>query len=88
MSTLTLPSLDLNNTDLVALGACFRRAAETHGFLQVKGHGMCPNLILSAFEMAKKFFDMPLEDKVALQRDPKTNRGYEVLGMQCEHLLS
>jgi isopenicillin N synthase-like dioxygenase len=54
-----------------AIGAAF----EGHGFLQLTGHGIPPEVLSDAFAAAESFFLLPQDWKREVQ-DRKTNRGY------------
>lgn len=45
-------------------------------------HPIPPALIARAFDAAQEFFALPAEVKERYARNPRTNRGYEVLGGQ------
>ena len=59
---LELPVLDLAGSDLQTLGQQFRQAGEKTGFLQIVNHGIPAETISRTFQMAEKFFSLPLED--------------------------
>jgi isopenicillin N synthase-like dioxygenase len=55
-------------------------ACETIGFLIVRGHGIPDALVRRVFDVSLAFFDLPLEQKVALRSDdPGIPRGYSAL---------
>ena len=59
-----------------------QRAATTCGFFQITGHGIPYNVQREAFDAAKMFFALPLEEKKKLDRTTVTGanmRGYELL---------
>ena len=62
------------------------RACERIGFFLVSGHGVDPALCARARRLSRAFFDLPLEEKLAMRRaeDDMSVRGYEPLG--TEHL--
>lgn len=62
MAALDLPTLDLSETDLGVLGEQFRMAGERTGFMQIVNHGMSAELMSRAFDLAEKFFHLPLEE--------------------------
>ncbi|KAM0748527.1 Clavaminate synthase-like protein [Meredithblackwellia eburnea MCA 4105] len=81
---LELPVLDLSGVhDEFELGRQFALAGEQTGFLQIVNHGVSSELIDRGFALAEKFFQLPLEEKVALRRDPVTSRGYLLIGSQA-----
>jgi isopenicillin N synthase-like dioxygenase len=62
-----------------------QRAATTCGFFQITGHGIPYDVQREAFDAAKAFFALPLEEKRKLDRAtiPGANmRGYELLKSQ------
>ncbi|KAK0446054.1 oxidoreductase [Desarmillaria tabescens] len=57
-------------------------ACASSGFFQIVDHPIPQELIERAFETSVRFFALPAEEKLALARDPWTNRGYEILERQ------
>jgi isopenicillin N synthase-like dioxygenase len=53
----------------------FLPALESWGALQVTDHGVPQDVIAGAFEAGKRFFELPLEQRMAIRID-KNNRGY------------
>ena len=62
------------------------RACERICFFLISGHGVDTSLCARARKASRAFFDLPLEEKLAIRQRPddKANRGYEPLG--TEHL--
>ena len=60
------------------------RACERIGFFMVAGHGVDPALCEQARSLSRAFFDLPLEEKLAIRRaqDDMAVRGYEPLGTE------
>jgi len=59
------------------------RACRENGFFYVSNHGVEPELIANQFDMAKRFFDLPLEEKMRLSlRLNRAAVGYEPIGGQ------
>jgi isopenicillin N synthase-like dioxygenase len=56
-----------------------RAACVDTGFFQIINHGVSPELQQSVFQASKKLFELPRSAKMALERDPFGNRGYEIL---------
>lgn len=56
-----------------------RSACLEYGFFALTNHGVDPELIARQLEMQKRFFDLPLEDKLKISVDAK-NRGYTPMG--------
>ncbi|MDE0780069.1 MAG: hypothetical protein OSB67_04880 [Alphaproteobacteria bacterium] len=78
-----LPLLDLAPLALGkidGLAQQLRDVAEGIGFMCVVNHGVPDDIISAMFDQARGFFDLPLEDKVALEIDPH-ERGYQPLRM-------
>ncbi|KAH7105489.1 Clavaminate synthase-like protein [Auriculariales sp. MPI-PUGE-AT-0066] len=47
------------------------------GFVYLRGHGIGPGVVDTAFKQSAKFFSQPTEDKAKLAwEDPRSNRGY------------
>ena len=59
-------------------------ACERIGFFLISGHGVDPALCARARDASRAFFDLPLEEKLAIRQDPgdEANRGYEPLGTE------
>ena len=76
------PSFEDDAGMLLVAGNMHKACRET-GFFYVKGHGVAQPLIDSQFAWAKRFFDLPLDQKLAI--DMKRSRdasGYEPMGGQ------
>ena len=59
------------------------RACRENGFFYVSNHGIARELIDRQFEMAQRFFDLPVEHKTPLsQRLNRAAVGYEPIGGQ------
>ncbi|KAF3550247.1 hypothetical protein DY000_02010378 [Brassica cretica] len=72
---LPLICLDLANFDLHQSAVSLKQACMDCGFFYVINHGISEELKEEVFEQSKKFFDLPLEDKMKALRD-ETHRGY------------
>src|SRR5262249_37181010 len=58
-----------------------REACEQIGFFSILGHGVAAGLIDSIRSVSNHFFDLPLEQKLKVQRAAGPgSRGYAVLG--------
>ncbi|KAF8049767.1 hypothetical protein N665_2120s0004 [Sinapis alba] len=69
-TSLLLPIVDISSTDKITTARLIRRACVEHGFFYVKNHGIPEELIEGVFRESKRFFNLPLEDKmVSLHRD-------------------
>ncbi|WZZ47528.1 hypothetical protein YC2023_043787 [Brassica napus] len=72
---LPLTCLDLANFDLLQSAVSLKQACMDCGFFYVINHGISEELKEEVFEQSKKFFDLPLEDKMKALRN-ETHRGY------------
>jgi isopenicillin N synthase-like dioxygenase len=52
------------------------------GFVYISNHGVPEAMVEEAFAWAKKFFDLPREDKMKVERDSLAFRGYNSTGVQ------
>jgi isopenicillin N synthase-like dioxygenase len=60
-----------------------RAACEDRGFFYIRNHGVPAALIARVFAAAERFFDLPIADKLALDKvHSPCNRGYEPLRAQ------
>ncbi|WVZ57423.1 hypothetical protein U9M48_007809 [Paspalum notatum var. saurae] len=73
--SLDLPVVDLASPDLRAAAESVRQACVEHGFFYVTNHGVDRGLLEAVFAESKRFFDLPMEEKMALQRGAN-HRGY------------
>ena len=59
------------------------KACRDVGFFYVRNHGVAADLISAQFDSAKKFFDLPLQERTAVGMSNSRNRaGYEGIGGQ------
>ncbi|KAJ4777697.1 2-oxoglutarate (2OG) and Fe(II)-dependent oxygenase superfamily protein [Rhynchospora pubera] len=72
---LYLPLIDLSSTDRASVAQSIRQACMDHGFFYVINHGIDDFVVNSLFRESKKFFDLPLSEKMKLERS-KDHRGY------------
>lgn len=77
------PSSQELNEPVIDLRGCAAEATElvrtaclSHGLFQVTNHGVDPNLINSVNGHIKKFFELPIDAKMRVQRAPGTFWGY------------
>jgi isopenicillin N synthase-like dioxygenase len=64
-----------------------RNACEEIGFFLVAGHGVPDELVSKVYEEARSFFDLPLEEKLQVERPaPGVSRGY--FGVAQQHIGS
>ncbi|GLJ42601.1 hypothetical protein SUGI_0883000 [Cryptomeria japonica] len=71
----TFPVIDLKDLDgphRIKVVDEIRRACEEDGFFQIMNHGMPEIVMKSMMDIAKEFFEMPVEDRVCLySEDPQ-----------------
>ncbi len=82
-----IPVIDLdgliNGTDKQGVAKAINHALSTSGFMYVKNHGIDPDFVSDVFEVTRAFFELPLEDKMALHisNSGEALRGYiEIFG--------
>jgi isopenicillin N synthase-like dioxygenase len=84
--TQTLPILDLSRLDAgpeeaEAFRADLRQATHDFGFFYLVGHGVPTELMTSVITTARRFFDLPDEDKLAIENlNSPQFRGYTRVG--------
>ncbi|CAA7036735.1 unnamed protein product [Microthlaspi erraticum] len=74
----SLTCIDLENSDLHQSAALLKQACLDSGFFYVINHGIREELKDEAFEQSKKFFGLPMEEKMKVLRNEKY-RGYSPL---------
>ncbi|OMO59603.1 Isopenicillin N synthase [Corchorus capsularis] len=74
---LQLPIIDLSSTDRISNANSIRQACMDHGFFYLVNHGVEEELVNKVFEQSKKFFSLPVEEKIKLAS--KDCRGYSPL---------
>lgn len=86
----SIPIVDLGGSAATETSARKRIAAEIHnacldtGFFYVVNHSVPQELIDAQFAAAKRFFDLPLDDKLAIHmKKSPTTAGYEPIGGQA-----
>jgi isopenicillin N synthase-like dioxygenase len=78
-----IPVIDLGTTDRRATAQEIGAACRDTGFFYVKNHGVPVALIEAQFEWARRFFALPLAEKLEIDlRKSPCNRGYEAMGGQ------
>jgi len=65
-----------------AIASRIREAGHRTGFFVLKDHGIAPELCDETLAVCKRLFDLPVEEKLKLNRDPWTSRGYDQLANQ------
>ncbi len=58
------------------------RACEEIGFLIVRGHGVPRELVAQMYDVSKRFFDLPLDEKMKTHGRERS-RGYGPLGEEA-----
>nr|XP_010933629.1 1-aminocyclopropane-1-carboxylate oxidase isoform X2 [Elaeis guineensis] len=72
---LDLPLIDLSSTDRAAAARSIRQACVEYGFFYLINHGIEDGVFRKLFEESKKFFSLPLDEKMKLERNG-AHRGY------------
>ncbi len=57
-----------------------RHACEDTGFFYLAGHGVPQSQIDAIFAASRRFFALPLEERLKVKLTPRQNRGYQPLG--------
>ncbi|KAJ0234583.1 Non-hem dioxygenase N-terminal domain-containing protein [Hirschfeldia incana] len=70
-----LTCIDLTNSDLHQSVILLKQACLDSGFFYVINHGISEEVMDKAFEQSKKFFALPLEEKMKVLKNEK-HRGY------------
>uniref|UniRef100_A0ACD5TNG0 Uncharacterized protein n=1 Tax=Avena sativa TaxID=4498 RepID=A0ACD5TNG0_AVESA len=73
--SLELPVVDLASPDLQSVAEAVRKACVETGFFYVTNHGIQDELLDAVFAESKMFFELPLGEKMLLQRN-SSHRGY------------
>ena len=64
------------------VGKALFKAFEKVGSVYIRGHGVSKNIIDKSMKTSREFFDLPLEKKKLLLRDPEIQQGYVEAGME------
>ncbi|XP_039141310.1 2-oxoglutarate-Fe(II) type oxidoreductase hxnY-like [Dioscorea cayenensis subsp. rotundata] len=75
---LALPLIDLVSPDLASTAKSIRKACVDYGFFYLVNHGIEESFFQQVFNESKKFFSLPLDQKMKL-KTRKDNRGYNPL---------
>ncbi|KAG6684148.1 hypothetical protein I3842_12G048300 [Carya illinoinensis] len=79
-AALQLPVIDLSAAARVSTASSIRQACTDYGFFYLVNTGSEKELLDRVFEESKKFFSLPLEEKIKLGcNDAKEQRGYTPL---------
>jgi isopenicillin N synthase-like dioxygenase len=79
-----VPVVDIS-ADPAKVGAKLDEICRTTGFFQVTGHGIDDGVAESAWTMATRFFDLPIEDKLSVAR-PTADYPYGYIPLAGESL--
>ncbi|EXJ71524.1 uncharacterized protein A1O5_05332 [Cladophialophora psammophila CBS 110553] len=86
LSPFTSPSLSADTSHEARLKAAQKlvRACRDVGFVYVKNHGVPEDELAKAFALSKRFFDLPMEDKMKAPHPPGwvVHRGYSWPGLE------
>ncbi|GAB4858075.1 hypothetical protein Ancab_015977 [Ancistrocladus abbreviatus] len=74
---LKLPVIDVSSEDRISSANSIRQACIEYGFFYIVNHGVDKDLLHRLFAESRKFFSLPLEEKMKLDR--KENRGYTAM---------
>ncbi|THG03958.1 hypothetical protein TEA_027628 [Camellia sinensis var. sinensis] len=77
---LQLPIIDLASLDRISTANSIRQACIECGFFYLINHGVEQELLKQVFDESKRFFSLPLEEKMKLLH--RENRGYTPLKFQ------
>uniref|UniRef100_M1C8F9 Flavonol synthase/flavanone 3-hydroxylase n=1 Tax=Solanum tuberosum TaxID=4113 RepID=M1C8F9_SOLTU len=75
--SIQLPIIDLTSPHPISTARAIRQACVDVGFFYLINHGVDEKLFKKVLEQSKKFFSLPLEDKMKLVR--RNHRGYTPL---------
>ncbi|XP_024994093.1 2-oxoglutarate-Fe(II) type oxidoreductase hxnY-like [Cynara cardunculus var. scolymus] len=67
-ASLSLPLIDLSSTDRISTANSIRQASMDYGFFYLINHGVDEQLLQNVFDESRKFFSLPLEEKMKLAR--------------------
>ena len=79
-----VPTVDISpHLDPHEVAAAIDDACRRVGFMQVVGHGIDPAVIAAMLAATERFFDLPLDAKLAVRPPaPEVNRGYAARGAE------
>jgi isopenicillin N synthase-like dioxygenase len=84
-----MPVLDLTppltGETIAGLARQLRHACETTGFFYVKNHGVPQGIIDDAVAAARRYFALPLEQRMGDKVDDRFRRGYTPLSVNAQH---
>ncbi|HEY3736590.1 MAG TPA: 2-oxoglutarate and iron-dependent oxygenase domain-containing protein [Jatrophihabitans sp.] len=70
-----IPIIDIDR-DPAAVGHEIDETLRSVGFFQISGHGVPADVADAAWEAARAFFDLPLDEKLTVERQPGDLYGY------------
>lgn len=73
------PSFSASREDRRSVADEIHKAARQSGFFYVANHGIAAEVVDGAFRQTRRFFSLPLTDKLALSQTPGKSHGYEQL---------
>jgi len=80
-----MPVLDLSTLtdggDIAAVAAQLRHACLTTGFFYVANHGIPQSVIDGVFDVTRRYFDLPIEQRMPHRLDDKYMRGFMPQGI-------
>ncbi len=80
-----MPILDLtalnNGGDLKPIAEKMRHACVTTGFLYVANHGIPESVVSGVFDATRRYFDLPIEQRMPHRMDEKYRRGFMPQGI-------
>jgi isopenicillin N synthase-like dioxygenase len=62
------------------VATAIREACEGSGFFYLAGHGVSKSDVDAIFAASRRFFALPLEERLRVKLTPQQNRGYQPLG--------
>jgi isopenicillin N synthase-like dioxygenase len=62
------------------VAAAIRAACEGTGFFYLSGHGVPASAMAGIFAASRRFFALPIEERLKVKLTPRENRGYQPLG--------
>ena len=71
-----------SDDDYKIVGDELFRAFEKVGFVYIRGHGVSRQTIDQSMERSRAFFDLPIDKKKQMLRDPDIQQGYVEAGME------
>ena len=77
-----LNSSSPTDEDYRKVGEELFRAFETIGFVYIRAHGVSKEVIAQSMKTSKDFFNLPLEEKRQIKRDPDVKQGFIESGQE------